>query len=37
MRKLPLRFMAGEYYPCQYRLDNISGLYDITVRRRLLM
>ena len=27
----------GEYYPCQYRLDNISGLYEITVRRRLLM
>ncbi|SPR88779.1 hypothetical protein CNR480_04404 [Klebsiella pneumoniae] len=24
VRKLPLRFMVGEYYLCQDRLDNMS-------------
>lgn len=24
VRKLPLRFMVGEYYPCQDRTDNMS-------------
>lgn len=37
MRKLPLRFMVGEYYPCQDRQDTSGGLCEIMVGWRLLM